>query len=77
MLHRPGDDFETIATTVGRARPGFEVRIADDEGRDVGTGEAGEILLRGPSVMLHYLDDPEATSEALSPEGWLSTGDLG
>ncbi len=73
----PGDDFETIATTVGRARPGFEVRIADDEGRDVGTGEAGEILLRGPSVMLHYLDDPEATSEALSPEGWLSTGDLG
>ncbi len=73
----PGDDFETIATTVGRPRPGFEMRIVDDKGHDVPTGEAGEILLHGPSVMLGYLDDPGATTEALSPEGWLSTGDLG
>ncbi len=40
-------------------------------------GEPGEILLRGGSVMSHYLDDPEATAEALSPDGWLRTGDLG
>jgi acyl-CoA synthetase (AMP-forming)/AMP-acid ligase II len=73
----PDDDFETIATTVGRPRPGFELRIADDKGIDVVGGEPGEILLRGPSVMASYLDDPAATAEALSDDGWLRTGDLG
>ncbi len=73
----PGDDVETIATTVGRPRPGFELRIVDGEGRDVPDGEPGEILLRGGSIMSHYLDDPDATAQALSAEGWLKTGDLG
>ena len=74
----PGDDPETIATTVGRARPGFEIRIAGAGGDgDAAGGEAGEILLRGPSVMAGYLDDPAATAEALSADGWLRTGDLG
>ena len=73
----PDDDFETIATTVGRPRPGFELRIVDDKGDDVPSGEAGEIVLRGGSIMSHYLDDPEATAQALSPDGWLRTGDLG
>lgn len=73
----PDDDPETIATTVGRPRPGFEVRIVGEGGRDLADGETGEILLRGPSVMAGYLDDPAATAEALSPEGWLRTGDLG
>ena len=62
----PDDDFETIATTVGRPRPGFELRIVDSE-----------VQLRGPSVMAGYLDDPKATDEALSDDGWLRTGDLG
>ena len=73
----PGDDVETIATTVGRPRPGFELRIVDGKGDDVPAGEPGEILLRGGSIMSHYLDDPEATARALSADGWLSTGDLG
>src|SRR5439155_962377 len=73
----PDDDPETIASTVGRPRPSFELRLVDREGTDVARGEAGEILLRGGSVMLEYLDDPEATALALSPEGWLSTGDIG
>jgi acyl-CoA synthetase (AMP-forming)/AMP-acid ligase II len=73
----PDDDPETIATTVGRPRPDFEVRIVDSKGQDVPAGEAGEILLRSGSVMSHYLDNPEATAEALSPDGWLRTGDLG
>jgi HIP---CoA ligase len=73
----PGDDVETIATTVGRPRPGFELRIVDDLGSDVAEGVAGEIVLRGGSVMSHYLDDPEATTQALSPDGWLRTGDIG
>ena len=73
----PDDDPETIATTVGRARPGFEIRIADGDGGDVPVGETGEILLRSPTVMAGYLDDPTATAQALSTDGWLRTGDLG
>jgi HIP---CoA ligase len=72
----PEDDVETIATTVGRPRPGFELRIVGADG-DVAAGEAGEVMVRGGSVMAGYLDDPEATALALSPEGWLRTGDLG
>jgi acyl-CoA synthetase (AMP-forming)/AMP-acid ligase II len=73
----PGDDVETIATTVGRPRPGFELRIAGAKGHDVPAGEPGEILLRGGSIMARYLDDPGATAEALTPDGWIRTGDLG
>jgi acyl-CoA synthetase (AMP-forming)/AMP-acid ligase II len=72
----PEDDVETIATTVGRPRPGFEIRIVDDD-RDVAAGEPGEVVLRGASVMAGYLDDPEATGLALSADGWLRTGDIG
>ncbi|HEX4163543.1 MAG TPA: FadD3 family acyl-CoA ligase [Acidimicrobiales bacterium] len=72
-----GDDPEAIATTVGRARPGFELRIVEEGGRDVAAGEAGEVLLRGGSVMAGYLDDPEETVKVLSADGWLRTGDLG
>jgi len=72
-----GDDVETIATTVGRPRPGFELRIVDGDGADVPAGQPGEILLRGGSVMVGYLDDPEATAAALAGDGWLHTGDIG
>ena len=74
---QPDDDPETIATTVGRARPTFEMRIIDADGNDVPSGEPGEVALRSASVMLEYLDDPGATAEVLSPDGWLRTGDIG
>jgi acyl-CoA synthetase (AMP-forming)/AMP-acid ligase II len=74
---QPGDDVETIATTVGRARPGYQIRIVDESDRDVPQGEMGEILFRGQGVMAGYLDDPEATAAALSADGWLRSGDLG
>src|SRR5581483_7316410 len=61
----------------GRPRPGFELRVVDDKGHEVGDGQPGEVMLRGPSVMSHYLDDPAATTDALSDDGWLRTGDLG
>ena len=70
---RPGDDQKTVATTSGRATAGFEVSIAGDGDG----GEPGEILLRGPNVMLGYLDDPAATAEAIDSAGWLHTGDVG
>jgi HIP---CoA ligase len=72
-----GDDPEAIATTVGRPRPGFEVRVVVEGDRDVAAGETGEVLLRGGSVMAGYLDDPAATAQVLSADGWLRTGDLG
>ena len=71
------DDAEAIASTVGRPRPSFELRLVGDEGHDVGSGEAGEVVLRGASVMAGYLDDPEETAKVLSGDGWLRTGDLG
>ncbi|MDG2305528.1 MAG: FadD3 family acyl-CoA ligase [Candidatus Binatia bacterium] len=71
------DDPATVATTVGRARPGLEVTIANDAGEPQPMGEAGEVLVRGYSVTRGYLDDPEETKRAVDPEGWLHTGDLG
>jgi HIP---CoA ligase len=68
---RPGDDPETVATTSGRATAGFEIKIAG------GGTEPGEIMLRGPNVMLGYLDDAAATAEAIDSGGWLHTGDIG
>ncbi len=70
---RADDDPVTVATTCGRPIAGFELRI--DTPRD-DTG-AGEVLLRGPNVMLGYLDDPQATAEAIDADGWLHTGDVG
>jgi HIP---CoA ligase len=71
------DDAEAIATTVGRPRPGFELRIVGEDGTDVVPGEAGEVVLRGGSIMAGYLDDPAETAKVLSVDGWLRTGDLG
>ncbi|OBF48436.1 3-((3aS,4S,7aS)-7a-methyl-1,5-dioxo-octahydro-1H-inden-4-yl)propanoate--CoA ligase FadD3 [Mycolicibacterium monacense] len=64
---RAYDDAVTVATTCGRPIADFELRI----------GDSGEVLLRGPNVMLGYLDDPEATAAAIDPDGWLHTGDVG
>jgi HIP---CoA ligase len=64
---RADDDAVTVATTCGRPIADFELRI----------GDRGEVLLRGPNVMLGYLDDPEATAEAIDADGWLHTGDVG
>ena len=56
---------------------GNEVIVADGRQREVGRGQEGEVLVRGPNVMRLYLKDDEATREAITPEGWLRTGDLG
>jgi acyl-CoA synthetase (AMP-forming)/AMP-acid ligase II len=73
---RPDDDEETIATTAGRAMPGLEVIVADEQGHEVERGATGELLVRGYGVMQGYLDDPEATAAAIDDRGFLHTGDL-
>ncbi|MGH7747406.1 MAG: class I adenylate-forming enzyme family protein, partial [Candidatus Dormibacteria bacterium] len=53
-----------------------DVRLVDDEGRDVPTGERGEVIVRGPNVMKGYWNRPEATADAIR-NGWFHTGDIG
>lgn len=72
-----GDDFETIATTVGRRLPQTEVVLVDEDGEPAAPGEEGEIWVRGFNVMQGYLDDPEETARTITAEGWLKTGDVG
>jgi long-chain acyl-CoA synthetase len=57
---------------VGKAIPGVELKIGNPDDQGV-----GEVLARGPNVMLGYADDPDATARAIDDEGWLHTGDLG
>ncbi|WP_416979953.1 FadD3 family acyl-CoA ligase [Streptomyces sp. T028] len=70
---RPGDSEETVARTTGRPIPGVAVRIAGGDGAD----GVGEVLVRGYNVTRGYWDDPAATAEAVDPDGWLHTGDVG
>jgi len=70
------EDHLTKMGSIGRPwAPDMEARIVDDNDRDVGVREVGELILRGPNVMKGYYKDPEATAEALR-NGWLHTGDL-
>jgi long-chain acyl-CoA synthetase len=62
--------------SVGLPLPGLEVKIFDDQDREVPCGEVGEIVICGPAVMKGYYNNPEATGETLRG-GWLHTGDLG
>jgi len=66
--YRPG--------SVGRAWPGTEIAILDSLGRALAPGVVGEVCVRGPQVMMGYLNRPEESAQALS-EGWLRTGDIG
>lgn len=63
--------------SVGLPLPGIELRIVDAEGRDVEDGDPGEVWVRGPNVFQGYWNDPDATAEALTRDGWLRTGDVG
>jgi acyl-CoA synthetase (AMP-forming)/AMP-acid ligase II len=73
---RHDDDPEIISTTSGRPIPGLELRIVDEKGDDVPTGEPGEVWLRGYNVMAGYYQDPAATAETITADGWLRTGDI-
>ncbi|WKX72096.1 FadD3 family acyl-CoA ligase [Streptomyces sp. XD-27] len=74
---RRDDPPEVIARTSGRPLPGTEVRVAAPDGRAVPTGTPGEVLVRGYHVMSGYFEDPDATTRAVTGDGWLRTGDIG
>jgi len=69
-----GEDFNG---SIGLPISSTEISIKDDEGRDLGIGEIGEICVRGPQVMRGYWNRPEETAKVLMPDGWLRTGDIG
>ena len=60
---------------MGKPLPGWDVRIVDDEGRELPTGKPGEIVVRGP-IMNGYYNNPQATAQVMK-DGWLYTGDIG
>jgi long-chain acyl-CoA synthetase len=73
-----GDDYKTHPDSVGRPAPTVEIRVVDDAGTPVPADEPGEIWLRGPTMMLRgYWNRSDATAEAVTPDGWFRSGDIG
>ncbi|MBA3280672.1 MAG: long-chain-fatty-acid--CoA ligase, partial [Acidimicrobiia bacterium] len=70
--HRP-----ELLRSCGAAYPWVELRCVDSAGDDVPAGTVGEIWTRSDQNMLGYWNNPEATAEAINPEGWFKTGDAG
>ncbi|MGW9113628.1 AMP-binding protein [Microbacterium sp. NPDC055683] len=77
-----GSGHTVPLSSIGPAVPATEVRIVDiDDGREIavpadGRSASGELWVRGPQVMLGYLDNPEATAATITADGWLRTGDI-
>ena len=72
-FNMPG--MPTKSGTIGVAIPGCEMKLIDEDGKDVGAGGVGEIAIRGDNVMKGYWQNPDATAEAI-PDGWFRTGDM-
>ncbi|MBR2816742.1 MAG: long-chain-fatty-acid--CoA ligase [Reyranella sp.] len=70
-------DSEQYTGTIGLPLPNVEVRILDDQGKDVPPGEAGEIAIRGPQVMQGYWRRPDETALVMTPDGFFKSGDVG
>lgn len=73
------NELDTLAhrsNTDGRLAPGVDLRVVDSEGTELPRGVVGELQLRGPEMMLGYID-AEQSRRALTADGWLRTGDLG
>jgi acyl-CoA synthetase (AMP-forming)/AMP-acid ligase II len=71
------EDPEAVCGLVGKEQPGMQLKAIDAEGKDCPPGAPGEVLTRGPSVMVGYYNNPAANEKAFSGDGWFHTGDVG
>jgi long-chain acyl-CoA synthetase len=71
----PLDDANKLGT-IGMPLPSTEIKIIDEEGKEVAVGKEGELCCRGPQVMKGYLNHEDETKLVLQPDGWLKTGDM-
>jgi long-chain acyl-CoA synthetase len=74
-LNPPGQ--ESFSATVGLPLPSTDIKLLDDDGREVAIGETGEVCAMGPQVMRGYWEKPEANATAFTSDGYFRTGDIG
>ena len=70
-------DFDTTVRSIGKPIADFQVKVMDQEGGQVPTGEVGELYFKGDAVVPGYFQMPEETAETFDADGWLHTGDMG
>ncbi|KAK5988964.1 putative 4-coumarate--CoA ligase 1 [Cladobotryum mycophilum] len=70
------DEFWKLQGSVGKLLPNMEAKIVDEEGKELKTGEAGELLLKGPNIFSGYWKRPDLNSETFTEDGWYRTGDV-
>ncbi len=70
-------DSEAYTGTIGLPMPNVEIRILDDDGKDVPLGQPGEIAIKGPQVMSGYWQRPDETAKTMTPDGFFKSGDIG
>ena len=76
--HDPDGPREHLLRSAGKPQPWAEMRVVDPEtGSDCAPRQVGEVWLRGPNVMAGYFNRPQETAAAITPDGWLRTGDGG
>ena len=68
-------DLDDFNGSIGLPAPSTDIRLVDENGNDVAVGEAGEMIVQGPQVMLGYLNRPDETAKTIK-DGWLYTGDI-
>ena len=73
-ISTPGLDL--FGDAMGIPVPGYRVRVAGDDGQEVAPGSVGELWIKGPGVLEGYHDNPDATADTVTDDGWLRTGDL-
>jgi long-chain acyl-CoA synthetase len=71
-----GHGLDAPPGSIGVPLPGVRVRLVDGDGQDALVGDAGEVWVSGPNVFAGYWEDPDATAEVLTADGWLRTGDV-